>query len=173
MFIFLLFSHPLLSFEGNSVPIIALQVLLPVSFWILMFPACVLFQVCFAYKGPFENRVQFLVNYYDTENVKRSYYPIYKFIRGDDLTKWNWACINLLQKLEEYLTESRAKRSRGFWVQYILMRSDGQRDMFVDDIWIGKQDITGKPFFCSLKKLCNDFNFHIVTSPFLSGSIPS
>ena len=77
------------------------------------------------------------------------------------MTKWNLACINLLQELKDHLKDN-CDYGSGLKVQYIYMKRKGDGDMFVDDIWLGKAEMSGKckwSLKCYFSLQCSKFSY--------------
>ena len=108
-----------------------------------------LLQLCFAYKGPFSSSVNFLIYYTNTDKKLTYAGRNYKFSRSSNLKIWNYACMDVYKSIiEDSYFKTRTAPNPSYKVAYIRAIKDGSSavDMFVDDLYIGGSDLSGKFF---------------------------
>ena len=109
----------------------------------MLFSLFSFFQFCFAYRGPVKDQVKFQVNYGGEYNPQYRYHTL-SFQRFVPRPEWGFSCINVWEYIETEYDEIAPN---------VLMRSieivrlenaEGDRDIYIDEVWIGKTPLVGE-----------------------------
>ena len=100
-------------------------------------------QFCFAYKGPVKDEVRFQVKYEENNQVRYTYHT-YDFTRLSPRSSWGFSCINVWERIKTEYSAEIGPRVEMNSIEIVHLNGEGQHDIFIDNVWIGKTPIAGK-----------------------------
>ena len=109
-------------------------------FTLFLFP---FFQFCFAYKGPIKDEVKFQVKYGGSNDVKYNYHT-FAFSRTASRSNWGFSCINVWDHISEEYAEMDATSVEMNSIEIVRLEGEGEHDIYIDNVWIGKNLLAGK-----------------------------
>lgn len=68
----------------------------------------------------------------------------FPFVRSSSRESWGFSCINVWEKLLAVYEVEIALKAEMNSIEIVRLAGDGQYDIFVDNVWIGKERIDGK-----------------------------
>ena len=111
-------------------------------------------QLCFAYRGRIKNTISFLISYTDKSGRDKQSSRSYEFVPILD-DKWHWLCMNVYDKVlnDRQLSSSADERFK-MYVERITVGRDSGSDLFIDDLYIWRDAVSGRFPFRNCKHGC-------------------
>ena len=83
------------------------------------------------------------MKYEENDQVRYTYHT-YDFVRLSSRSSWGFSCINVWERIKTEYSAEIGPQVEMNSIEIVRLDGEGQHDIFIDNVWIGKTSIAGK-----------------------------